>query len=113
MKISNSPLLIAEQLSEFVAELSIETIPFEVIDEARRCMLDTTDVIIAGQSSNVALNTRIHAKSVYGSGKARIFETSDIMHPIASRHVLQDIPALDIVGYDVPTTEFNRASGLT
>ncbi len=84
MRISNSPLLIAEQLAEFVAALSIESIPLEVVEEAKRCMLDTAGVIIAGQCSNVARNTRAHAKSAYGTGKAVVLGTSELMHPMAA-----------------------------
>ncbi len=84
MKISDSPLFIAEQLAEFVAELSIETIPSLVIEEAKRCMLDTTGVIIAGQSAKVALNARAHALSTYGPGSAHILGHAQVMHPMGA-----------------------------
>ncbi len=84
MNISDSSLTVAEQLAEFVSALSIESTPPEVVEEARRCMLDTTGVIIAGQSSNVAQSIRKHAKSVYGTGKAAVLGTGDLMHPMGA-----------------------------
>ena len=84
MNIRKSPLLIAEQLAEFVSTLSIESMPSEVVEGAKRCMLDTTGVIIAGQSSNVALNTLEHAKSAYGAGKAHILGADEVMHPMGA-----------------------------
>ncbi|MCP3686773.1 MAG: MmgE/PrpD family protein [Gammaproteobacteria bacterium] len=82
MKISDSPHFIAEQLAAFVASISIEKIPAAVVEEAKRCMLDTAGVIIAGQSTEVAQNTRVHAKSAYGSGRAHVAGTVEVMHPM-------------------------------
>jgi 2-methylcitrate dehydratase PrpD len=84
LKSSNSPLLIAEQLAAFVSGISIETIPTAVVEEARRCLLDTTGVIIAGQSARVAQSTRAHALSAYGPGRAHVLGCSDTLHPMGA-----------------------------
>ncbi len=84
MKNAKRPLFIAEQLAAFVAGLSIETLPLPVIEEARRCLLDCTGVIVAGQSTEVAQSTRAHAISVYAGGRAHVLASGDTMHPIGA-----------------------------
>jgi 2-methylcitrate dehydratase PrpD len=77
-------LLIAEQLAAFVAGISIETIPTAVVEEAMRCLLDTTGVIVAGQSAQVAQSTRAHALSAYGPGRAHVLGCRDTLHPLGA-----------------------------
>ena len=84
MKNAKKPLFIAQQLAAFVAELSIDTLPLAVIEEARRCLLDTTAVIVAGQSAEVVLSTRAHAISVYAGGWAHVLASGDRLHPIGA-----------------------------
>ncbi len=87
MKESNSSPFIAQQLAAFVEGLSLDTIPLPVIEEAKRCLLDTSGVIVAGQSTKVAESTRVHALSVYGQGKARILGVDELMHPMGAAFV--------------------------
>ncbi len=87
MKESNSSPLIAQQLAAFIKGLSLDTVPLSVIEEAKRCLLDTSGVIVAGQSTKVAESTRAHALGVYGPGKARILGREDLMHPMGAAMV--------------------------
>jgi 2-methylcitrate dehydratase PrpD len=87
LKKSNSSLFIAQQLATFVEGLSLDTIPLSVIEEAKRCLLDTTGVIVAGQSTKVAESTRAHALSVYGQGRARILGGDERVHPMGAAFV--------------------------
>ena len=84
MENSNASALIAEQLAAFVASISIATIPSSVVEEARRCLLDTTGVIVAGQSAKVAQSTRAHALSAYGPGRAHVLGRSDTLQPMGA-----------------------------
>ena len=47
-----SNLTIDEILSVFVDEIKFNTIPLEVIDQAKRCILDTLGVIIGGYNTS-------------------------------------------------------------
>jgi len=76
--------LITEQLATFVCQLRLETTPALVIEEAKRCILDTTGVIVAGQTTNVARKTRIHAVSAYGQGRAHVIGMPDQLHPMGT-----------------------------
>jgi 2-methylcitrate dehydratase PrpD len=84
LKSSKSTLLITEQLAAFVAGISIEMIPTAVVEEAMRCLLDTTGVIVAGQSAKVAQSTRAHALSAYGPGRAHVLGCGDTLHPMGA-----------------------------
>ncbi len=77
-------MFIAEQLAAFVAGISIEAIPPPVVEEARRCLLDTTGVIVAGQSARVAQSTRAHALSAYRPGQAHVLGCSDTLQPMGA-----------------------------
>ena len=57
-----SDVSIVDELDEFVGKLKLDNVPTEVVDEAKRCILDTASIIIVGQQSSVK-------KPAYGKPK--------------------------------------------
>ena len=64
-----------EQLAGFVERLELARIPPAVVHEARRCMLDTLGVVVAGQRSTVAQQALEFARRTYAPGCASIAGT--------------------------------------
>ena len=63
---------LVQRLADFIDRLELDAIPVEVVDEARRCVMDTLGVIAAGQQSDVADTTFAYASCVYAAGRARM-----------------------------------------
>ncbi len=68
---TDSPAIVA-QLAEFIDRIRLDKIPETVGAEARRCILDTVGVIIAGQKSSIAQSQREYARQTYAPGAAQI-----------------------------------------
>jgi 2-methylcitrate dehydratase PrpD len=68
----DSSRTIVYQLARFVDRIDLKTTPPAVIDEARRCVLDTLGVIIAGQHSPVAQAALRHALQSFAPGEASL-----------------------------------------
>ena len=63
---------LVQSLADFADQLELDTIPVDVVDEARRCVMDTLGVIAAGQQSDVANTTFAYASQAYAPGRARM-----------------------------------------
>ena len=66
---------IIEQLAAFVDELELVRMPPAVVHEARRCVLDTLGVVVAGQRSMVAQRALEFTRRSYAPGCASIAGT--------------------------------------
>ena len=72
-KVSNS---IAGRLGAWVADLSLDQVPEAALRVARRCIVDTISVAVAGSRTLVAERVREHVSAQYGSGSCNILGTS-------------------------------------
>ncbi len=79
-----NPLSVIDQLAGFVCNLDLDRVPVDVVDEARRCVLDTVGVIVAGQQSLLARATVEHAKETYKNGNAHILGTGVSLQPMGA-----------------------------
>ena len=70
--------------AEFAHRLSLDNVPTAVAHEAKRCILDTIGVIIAGWRSPVTEMVRRHALGAYASGRAVVLATGETVHPMAA-----------------------------
>ena len=68
----DSSRTVVYQLARFVDRIELDTTPPAVINEARRCILDTLGVIIAGQHSPVAQAACAHALKSFVPGEASL-----------------------------------------
>jgi len=75
---------VVRQLAVFVNALALNQTPEEVVTEAKRCVLDTLGVVVAGQSNTVTAGVREHALESYGSGDAHIVGLTETLHPMAA-----------------------------
>ena len=75
---------IVHQLAEFVEGLDLESVPADVIHEARRCVLDTVGVTVAGQSSSVAQGARRYANQAFAGGASQVLGLEDKLQPSAA-----------------------------
>lgn len=75
---------IVDELAEFVVDLRLDDLPTRVVDEAKRCILDTVGVIIAGQQSSVAQACLQQAQQVYASGLAHVIGSDCRLQPMAA-----------------------------
>lgn len=67
---------IAERLGAWVSGLSLGHVPEQVQHIARRCIIDTSAVAIAGSRTPVAERLRSHVLSQYGSGPCALLGTT-------------------------------------
>lgn len=72
---------------EFTHNLSIDDVPPAALHEAKRCILDTIGVIIAGCRSPLTDTVRRHALGAYGSGRAVVLASGETVHPMAAAMV--------------------------
>ena len=75
---------VIDQLTDFVCGLNLEQVPPIVVDEARRCVLDTLGVIVAGQKTGLARATAEHARLAYVDGKSHVLGTGISLHPMGA-----------------------------
>ncbi len=75
---------LVRQLAVFVDTLALNKVPEEVVTEAKRCVLDTVGVIVAGQSNTVTSGVREHVLESYGSGDAHFVGLVETLHPLAA-----------------------------
>ena len=79
-----SPASVIDQLASFVCELDLDQVPVAVVDEARRCVLDTVGVIVAGQQTTLARGAMEHAKQTYRDGNAHLLGTGITLQPMGA-----------------------------
>jgi 2-methylcitrate dehydratase PrpD len=79
-----SSLSVIDRLAGFVCELDLDQVPAEVVDEARRCVLDTVGVIVAGQQSRLAITVMTHAKQTYRDGNSHLLGTGIALQPMGA-----------------------------
>jgi len=79
-----NPTSVIDQLAEFVCDLNLDQVPPAVVDEARRCLLDTLGVIVAGQKTGLARATAQHARLAHGDGRAHILGSGASLHPMGA-----------------------------
>ncbi len=79
-----NPLSVIDQLADFVCNLDLDRVPEDVVDEARRCVLDTVGVVVAGQQSRLARAALEHAKGTYKDGNAHILGTGVSLQPMGA-----------------------------
>ncbi len=75
-KVSKGSKSIARRLGAWVADLSLEQVPEEALHIARRCIVDTISVAVAGSRTLVAERLREHVAAQYGSGSCNLLGTS-------------------------------------
>jgi len=80
-------LSIIDQLAGFVCELDLDHVPPAVVDEAKRCVLDTVGVIVAGQKSQLGSAAMEHSKQAYREGNSHLLGTGFSLHPIGAARV--------------------------
>lgn len=83
----DNSLSVIDRLSDFVSALDLDRIPLAVVDEARRCVLDTFGVIVGGQNSQLGRAAIEHAKQAYRDGNSHLLGTSTCLHPIGAARV--------------------------
>ncbi len=67
---------ISGRLGAWVAGLSLDQVPDEALHIARRCIVDTISVAVAGGRTPVAERLREHVSAQYGSGSCNLLGTS-------------------------------------
>jgi len=77
-------LSIIDQLANFVCELDLDRVPPVVVDEAKRCVLDTVGVIIAGRKTRPASATTEHSKQAYGQGDSHLLGSDITSQPMGA-----------------------------
>jgi 2-methylcitrate dehydratase PrpD len=75
------------QCGEFTHRFSLDDVPATVLHEAKRCILDTIGVIIAGCRSPLTVRVRRHALGAYAGGRAKVLATGETVHPMAAAMV--------------------------
>ena len=76
-----------DQCVEFSNGLSLDNVPATVLHEAKRCILDTIGVIIAGSRSPLTDKVRRHALNAHAPGQAALLVTGETAHPMAAAMV--------------------------
>ncbi len=71
----NSDMTIAQQLAEWAAGLDLSDVPENVRHAARRCIIDTLGVAVAGSRTPVAQRIAAHLSEQYGSGPCTVLGT--------------------------------------
>jgi len=82
-----SALSVIDQLADFVCALDLDRVPPAVVDEARRCVLDTVGVIVAGQKSALGRAAIEHSKQAYRDGHSHLLGTAIKLHPMGAARV--------------------------
>jgi len=82
-----SSLSVIDQLADFVCALDLDRVPPAVVDEARRCVLDTVGVIVAGQKSALGRAAIEHSKQAYRDGHSHLLGTAIKLHPMGAARV--------------------------
>ncbi|MCZ6797378.1 MAG: MmgE/PrpD family protein [Gammaproteobacteria bacterium] len=77
-------LSIIDRLANFVCGLDLDRVPPAVVDEAKRCVLDTLGVIVAGQKTQVGRVTMEHSRQAYRDGDSHILGTGTSLHPMGA-----------------------------
>ena len=72
---------VADTLSRWAAAYSFEDIPDVVVEEAKRCLMDTTGVALAGSQHPTAMLARAQVETQYGEGPCNIFGCPDPAAP--------------------------------
>jgi len=80
-------LSVIDRLASYVTTIDLDQVPPIVVDEARRCVLDTLGVIVAGQKSQLGSATMEHAKHAYRDGNSHLLGTSTCLHPMGAARV--------------------------
>ncbi|MEM7446374.1 MAG: MmgE/PrpD family protein, partial [Pseudomonadota bacterium] len=73
---------VTEQLASFVAGTRFDDLPKEVVELAKRCILDGTAVMIAGSTEPCAKIARDYVKAVDGVEEATIIGSGDLRAPV-------------------------------
>jgi 2-methylcitrate dehydratase PrpD len=79
-----SELSVIDRLASFVCGLDLEQVPVDVVDEARRCVLDTVGVVVAGQQSRLAGTAMAYAQQTYRDGNAHLLGTDITLQPMGA-----------------------------
>jgi len=77
-------LSVIDRLAKFVFALDLDQVPPTVIDEAKRCVIDTVGVIVAGQKSQLGRAAMEHAKQAYRDGDSHILGTGITLQPMGA-----------------------------
>ncbi len=77
-------LSVNDRLADFVCELDLGNIPAAVVDEAKRCVLDTVGVIVTGQKTQLARTAAEHSKQTYRAGSSHILGTGITLQPMGA-----------------------------
>lgn len=72
---------------EFTHGLSLDDVPATVLHEAKRCILDTIGVVVAGCRSPLTDIVRRHALGAHATGRAVLLATGETVHPMAAAMV--------------------------
>jgi len=75
---------VIDQLADFVCKLDLDRAPPAVVDEAKRCVLDTVGVIIAGRKTRLVCATSEHSKQAYGHGDSHLLGTGITLQPMGA-----------------------------
>ena len=86
MQASNTAPVIGH-CGEFTHSLSLDDVPTTALHEAKRCILDTIGVAIAGCRSPLTDTVRRHALGAYGPGRAVVLASGETVHPMAAAMV--------------------------
>ena len=73
-----------DRLAGFLSQFDLDHVPREVVDEARRCVLDTVGVIVAGQKTGLARATSEHARQTYRDGDSHLLGSGITLHPMGA-----------------------------
>jgi len=65
----------------------LDCVPAAVVGEARRCVLDTVGVIVAGQKSVLGKAAIEHSKQAYRDGHSHLLGTAIKLHPMGAARV--------------------------
>ncbi len=75
---------VLDQLSSFICELEFDRVPEEVVNEAKRCILDTVGVIVAGMKARPCSAVTEHSKQTYRVGHSQILGTGVRLQPMGA-----------------------------
>lgn len=72
---------ISQHLAQWTAALSLDHVPDDVVHAAKRCIVDTVGVSIAGSATPVSRSVRQNAKQTYSTGQCSLFGDADYLSP--------------------------------
>ena len=70
-------------VKHFVATTTLSSVPFDVIHQAKRCMIDGFGVILAGSTVRGSAIVREHLRSVDGRKEATVLGSEKLMAPVS------------------------------